>query len=619
MFPGPFFLPGVPPSGPPPRMLPSGLVLPDLSWAATRLGLVWAGDDWLKTAVHAYVSASEYFGVVAQSKGVGFEPQVWIETLLRIPPAEEYLFHLARLNRIAHSANEVSVLEQRFLQQLTHNLRPIAKRAFGGLNGGPTRLFLARQPVLRAMYLALNTPVPDKDPDPGIAHYLHTIGPESAAIVLTHLAADTLTQPRPVNEPQLGGTDESFAMEMICNHIFNEPHDTGAMLGRAWAMWTRHGAQLVNTPLGKSAVDLLAEATGGLTLAEVLAVGFAYWLANASDRLDGPTRFDAFSMMKLPREKVELFLDRFATDVAELRAGLAANPAPWQMLPVQRRPLLRLGDEIIVLDESFLLEAITDGLYWRVFDHLETDKVMRSQWEGEYGKHVIEPFAEELIQQIAPVIIGGPSAYFEEEDIKSAFKVKKGITPPNTDAGVEFPDATVLFEVVKKPMSVPAREGSVTRFKTDVQAAVFQKTGQLHTVASFMLQDPQPAASPLSKPAAKVFPIVVAGNHFPLNPVTWSYIRDELNSRGLLQQEGVQRLSIVDLDELEVFGSLARAGELLPEVLADWHGGDFGKGSFSPYVWKKYGGHPLRRSVQAEKNLIEAWAAFLPLLVISPE
>ncbi|MEY9938589.1 hypothetical protein ABH932_005036 [Streptacidiphilus sp. MAP5-52] len=407
-------------------------------------------------------------------------------------------------------------------------------------------------------------------------------------------------------------------MEMVCNHIFNEPHDAGAMFARAWAMWTRHGAELANTPLGKSAVDLLAEATDGLTLAEVLAVGFAYWVATVSDRVDGPVRINAFALVKLPREKVELFLDLFATDVAELRAGLAANPAPWQMLPLQRRPLLRFGDEIIVLDEPFLLEAITDGLYWRVFDHLDAvSKTVRDQWAGEYGKHVIEPFAEELVQEIAPVIIGGPRPYFTEEDVKSAFTVKKGVIPPNTDAGVEFPDATVLFEIVKKPMSVPTREGNVHTFKKDVEAAVIKKAGQLDTVAGFTLRDPQPAGSPLSAPATKVFPIVVAGNHFPLNPVTWTYIQDELNRLGLLQQEGAQRLSIVDLDELEVFGSLARAGELLPEVLADWHGGDFGKGSFSPYVWKKYGGQALRRPIRTEKNLAEAWAAFLPLLVIS--
>src|SRR5581483_9336060 len=131
-------------------------------------------------------------------------------------------------------------------------------------------------------------------------------------------------------------------------------------------------------------------------------------------------------------------------------------PGPWQMLPLQRRPLLRIEDEIIVLDEPFLLDAITDGLYWRVFDYLETVSMkQRDQWAGEYGKHVIEPFAEELVKQIAPVIIGGPSPYFEEEDIKSAYKVKKGITPPHTDAGIEFPNGVVLFEVVKKPMSVP--------------------------------------------------------------------------------------------------------------------------------------------------------------------
>ncbi|WP_370066202.1 hypothetical protein [Streptacidiphilus sp. MAP5-3] len=209
MPPGLFFVPVSPTSAAPPRTLPSGLVLPDLSWAATRLGLVWAGDDWLKTAVSAYLSASEYFGVVAQAKGFDFEPRVWIETLLRMYPAESYLFHLARLNRTARSAEHVSVLQQRFLQRLQPGLRLTIETVLGGLTGGPTRWFLARQPVLRAMHLALTTQIPKQDPDPRVAHYLQGIDPESAAIVLAHLAADTLSQSRPANEPQLGGTSES--------------------------------------------------------------------------------------------------------------------------------------------------------------------------------------------------------------------------------------------------------------------------------------------------------------------------------------------------------------------------------------------------------------------------
>jgi hypothetical protein len=42
---------------------------------------------------------------------------------------------------------------------------------------------------------------------------------------------------------------------------------------------------------------------------------------------------------------------------------------PWQMRPLQARPLLRLGDDVVVLDERHLVERVTRGLYWLVHDH----------------------------------------------------------------------------------------------------------------------------------------------------------------------------------------------------------------------------------------------------------
>ena len=127
-----------------------------------------------------------------------------------------------------------------------------------------------------------------------------------------------------------------------------------------------------------------------------------------------------------------------------------------------------------------------------------------------------------------------------------------------------------MFEVVNKAMSLAARTGGVEAFKEDVKQAILKKTGQLDGTIALLRRDPQPAASPLKKPAAKVFPIVVCSNHFPLNPVTRNYIEELLRSTGILRDPGIERLAIVDLDELEAFASLAKAGDLLPEVLTDW-------------------------------------------------
>ena len=109
-------------------------------------------------------------------------------------------------------------------------------------------------------------------------------------------------------------------------------------------------------------------------------------------------RVNPFTLVKLPRETVERFLALFATTPAELASELAACELPWQMLPLQTRPLVRIGDDVVVLDEPFLLEAVTTGLYWRVSDHVRmSDPEAWRPWSVAYAE-MIEALAEELVE-----------------------------------------------------------------------------------------------------------------------------------------------------------------------------------------------------------------------------
>jgi hypothetical protein len=159
---------------------------------------------------------------------------------------------------------------------------------------------LARQPVLRAMRLVLTAAAREGDPDARIANFLTGVDPETAAVMLVHLAADSLGQRPPECEPQLGGTGESLAMEVVCNQIFNEPHDVGGTLSRTWALWTRNAVGIKREQLVRDPLWLLEEATG-LKHAELLALAFAYWSKTVEERVDGPVRINAFTLV--PRSR----------------------------------------------------------------------------------------------------------------------------------------------------------------------------------------------------------------------------------------------------------------------------------------------------------------------------
>ena len=90
-----------------------------------------------------------------------------------------------------------------------------------------------------------------------------------------------------------------------------------------------------------------------------------------------------------------------------------------------------------------------------------------------------------------------------------------------------------------------------------------------------------------------MFPIVVCGNHFPVNRVTRNYVEGLLQGKGMLPAPGIKPLAVIDLDELESCVSLAKAGVLLPELLADWLADvSYRKGSLTLYLWARYGGKP---------------------------
>jgi hypothetical protein len=597
------------------RTTPSGLVVPDLSWTAARFGLVPVRDGWLDNGVGAYLTAGEYLGPFELAHGHDFDPPAWADVLLRLHPGELYVQLLAALNRAARFRDPVFEYQERFLRRLGPGLRIVVASVLAGGVDGRLRWFVARQPALRAMRMVLAGPAAADEPDERVAALLAGIDPETAAMMLVHLAADALRGQQPDAEERFGGTSESLAIELACNQIFNEPHDVGGMVSRTWALWNRHGAALRRAKLEKPPLDLLKDATG-LELAQLLALGFVCWAMTTQDRVNGPVRINPFTLVKLPREAVERFLALFASTPAELGAELAECELPWQMLPLQTRPLLRIGEEVVVLDEPFLLEAVTTGLYWRVSDHVRNgDPDAWRPWSVAYAE-MVEALAEELINALAPVLLDGSSAFFTEEDIKAAFATKRE-TPPNIDAGVDFGMGVTLFEIVNKHMSLQARSGDLEAFKTDVDQAVITKAGQLDGTAALLQRDPQPPASPLQKPAGTVFPIVVCGNHFPVNPVTRNYVEERLRGSGKLQASGIKPLAVIDLDELESCVSLARAGVLLPDLLAGWLADvSYRKGSLTLYLWATYGGNQLERPPHVAADLREAMDAILPLLDI---
>ena len=102
--------------------------------------------------------------------------------------------------------------------------------------------------------------------------------------------------------------------------------------------------------------------------------------------------------------------------LTELELARAAQKAVALAQPLQARPLLRLNDDVVVLDEQYLVERVTRGLHWLVHDHEKTvyGENPRRAWIQVWSE-MIETRAEDELRQLAPRLIGGGRAFFTKK------------------------------------------------------------------------------------------------------------------------------------------------------------------------------------------------------------
>ncbi len=448
------------------------------------------------------------------------------------------------------------------------------------------------------MRLVLLPPEPGTVPDPPVAALLAGVGPETAAILLVHLAADALAQEIRATEPRLGLTSESLGMEIVANGLFNEQTDAGDLLARYRLLWTDYGNRLTRAPARAAPLTLLREATG-LDLVDITTLGFAYYAQVLARQPGEPVAFSGYTNIPIEPETIKRFLDLFSSSADDLAAALADCTQPWQMLPIQNRPLLQSGDYLIVLDERYLIERITRGLYWLVHYHekITHGELARQQWTQAYAE-MTEIRAEDQLRAMPPRLVGGGSTYFAEDELLSAFPGTK-----NRDAGIDF-GGDVLLAEVSGTVTVPTREqANVMSFRADTERLVLKKARQLDVSARNLLTEPQLADSPVTDPARRIFPMIVRGGQYPINPVTVSYI-EQIASEQLFTDARFRHVGLLDFEELEACEALHQRDNMtIVELLPAWQDSEYRQASFRSYVWSRYGGQNIGRPDDMQRAL----------------
>ena len=178
---------------------------------------------------------------------------------------------------------------------------------------------------------------------------------------------------------------------------------------------------------------------------------------------------------------------------------------------------------------------------------------------------MVERMVEDILESMAPRLLGSGTTYYMEEDFAAAYEGKI------CDAGIDYGNDLCLFEVVSGRLTIESRiAGSADAFAEDTEQVVLKKARQLHETASSLLAD-QRSLLGHEVPGLRILPVVVAAGGYAVNPISIEYLREQLVHEGLLTDPGVEDLAVIDLGELEMLEGLqANKGGTPVEVIRDW-------------------------------------------------
>jgi len=332
------------------------------------------------------------------------------------------------------------------------------------------------------------------------------------------------------------------------------PHNTQAnVISRAYAIWVQY---LADPEIEKSPywMDLRTEfqhVTGGHDPFTHIVAGFSVWGHGDLHPIGDPAalqewEFDPKAWLRTVRNKPEMLraLDAFAGTRDDLAAAFRAMPTPPRyhllaMRPFRRFPVYRRRDGLLVMiSHEFLLNALNDGIYWVLHDHIRDvhGEAQRSRFTQFYA-WLFEKFVLDFTRS---AMTGDAHRVYGEADA----------TPSTAAADVAVWRGTAwgLIEVTKSAIRYDETllTGDLKAIRSDI--ARFATKARQGRDAADRLRDGAVRYEGHDSPEDRALPIrrvVVLADGLPRFPLLNEITREELAKAGV-EPEAV----IISVDEL---------------------------------------------------------------------
>lgn len=553
--------------------------------------------------IETFVALGDY---LESSETPGGSAKALAQQIVSSQNPRTLLLQLAFLGHLAERPDQVN----RLIAGYSDILRPDLKGAFmeatrRGEEGSGKVYLVSRQGTLAAMRAVFEARTWGKEgfEEPTLA----------TSILLVHAVSARMSEIQNGGGKTIGEIPADLMMEMVRNGLFNEKDDYYSVIDRTLRIWEDLAVHPTRTPLRATPRELLEEALGGVGFEDFFALGVRLWThAIIRDPIE------AGKPMTLPaglpgvvtgRELVRAFLDRVAATPEWFASGFGRRDSEYDFLPFQARPVTRLGDELLVLDETYLLQKFTTlGLFWAVHDN-ERDHhapLDRRRWNQAHGE-LMEGLVTERLREMAPAAPDRPGgkSFYSEQDMKDAYPGKRV-----ADAAVDYGSHFLLFEVTGgQPVVATRVAGDPEKFEDDTEKLVLEEAEQLHAACESLLAD-QKHLTGYDPPAdRRIVPIVVVGGGYPSDALSRSHVGDVLKQKAWLQDEVIEPLCILDLSEVEILESLHETRRNSGELLARWKRSGLRNAGFKNFVLREVDPNlprPSQVHARAERALEEA-------------
>jgi hypothetical protein len=446
----------------------------------------------------------------------------------------------------------------------------------------------------------------------------------AVAILLVHAVSAGMGEIRENAGKFIGQMPAGLTMEMVRNGLFNDRDNASSVIDRTLRVWQDLATRPMRTQLRAAPRELLAEALGGISFEDFFALGVWLWthardwtetvLKNPSEVGRPITLPAALPDVAIERDVVDGFLDRVAAEPKWFASEFEYSEEAYDFLPFQARPVARLGDELLVIDETYLLQKFsTLGLFWAIHDN-ERDhhgSRYRRAWNHAHGE-LIELLVTERLRATAPPTRDRPDygSFYSEEEMKQAYPGSRV-----GDAAVDYGDYFLLFEVTGGHPVIGTRvAGDLVKFEDDTRKLILDEAEQLHVASQPLLTNQKRLTGYDPPPKRKLVPILVVGGGYPADALSRGYVSEVIAQEGWLKHDAIEPLCILDLPEVEILERLRETGKTPGWLLARWKRSGLRDVGFKDFIVKEVGSD-LRRPSRMSDRVVDARAvAFERLL-----